>query len=80
MGDIEELIDRVLLGQHPKLRERCFVYRMPSPALDWEYMYVPECDGVERGAPLIRVLSLAATRDDSPGDARFRGHPIRESQ
>ena len=25
MGDIEELIDLVLTGAHPKLRERCFV-------------------------------------------------------
>ena len=25
MGDIEELIDLVLTGAHPKLRERCLV-------------------------------------------------------
>jgi hypothetical protein len=30
MGDIEELIDLVLTGQHPRLRERCFVYRIVS--------------------------------------------------
>ena len=30
MGGIEELIDVVLMGQHPKLRERCFVYRIVS--------------------------------------------------
>ena len=32
MSDIEELIDVVLTGQHPKLRERCFVYRIVSIA------------------------------------------------
>ena len=30
MGDIEELIDLVLTGQHPKLRERCIVDRIVS--------------------------------------------------
>ena len=30
MGDIEELIDLVLTGQHPKLRERCLVDRIVS--------------------------------------------------
>ena len=30
MGDIEELIDVVLTGQHPKLRERCIVDRIVS--------------------------------------------------
>ena len=30
MGGIEELIDVVLMGQHPKLRERCSVYRIVS--------------------------------------------------
>ena len=28
MADIEELIDLVLAGQHPKLRERCIVDRI----------------------------------------------------
>ena len=30
MGDIEELVDLVLTGQHPKLRERCIVDRIVS--------------------------------------------------
>ena len=30
MGDIEELIDNVLVGQHPKMRERCIVDRIVS--------------------------------------------------
>ena len=30
MSDIEELIDLVLTGQHPKLRERCIVDRIVS--------------------------------------------------
>ena len=30
MGDIEELTDLVLIGQHPKLRERCIVDRIVS--------------------------------------------------
>ena len=28
MGDLEELIDLVLTGQHPKLKERCHVHRI----------------------------------------------------
>ena len=30
MGDIEELVDTVLAGQHPKMRERCIVDRIVS--------------------------------------------------
>ena len=30
MADIEELIDRVITGQHPKFRERCIVDRIVS--------------------------------------------------
>ena len=30
MADIKELVDIVLTGQHPKLRERCFVDRISS--------------------------------------------------
>jgi hypothetical protein len=30
MGDIEELVDLVLTGQHPRLRERCIVDRIVS--------------------------------------------------
>ena len=28
MADIEELVDTVLVGQHPKMRERCLVDRI----------------------------------------------------
>ena len=28
MADIEELVDNVLAGQHPKMRERCLVDRI----------------------------------------------------
>ena len=30
MVDIEELIDNVLAGQHPKMRERCFADRIKA--------------------------------------------------
>ena len=35
MGDIEELVDTetVLVGQHPKMRERCIVDRIVSESV-----------------------------------------------
>ena len=73
MGDIEELIDLVLTGQHPKLRERCFVDRIVSVLEDTFGAYDASYNNGERtvhknfracGAPL-RIAALWAARLNS---------------
>ena len=73
MSDIEELIDLVLTGQHPKLRERCFVDRIVSVLEDTFGAYdAPSCAQSERCGHVRRWACMSNAVSELVSDTMLR--------